>query len=395
MPDKLEIGLKKLADIQMKHAKLLAVFAIVFTILLGIGLKDLQINSDIRKELPQDIPIFQLNDRVSDKFGGKDMAIIVVQIDESVDLKSAVRDIRDPRVIQSFIFLDEELRNEEIVTSIGSPASLFRGKETVSPEDIERTLNSPGAGGFFSSDYRIAVMYISADIGSAEEKIQSFNRLVQKYVDHTPKPPGVKFTVTGAPVLRIAIFDLLKRDAVVTLTVAAIIILILLFVMQRSYSQGLLIFVPLSLGLIWTMGTLGWLGIPLAVSTVGLSSMILGLGVEYGVFVVTRYKEEREKKFSQLDSIKTTVHGIGTAIIGSGLTTIVGFGVLSFATVPMIQHLGQTLALGIAFCLFAALFVNPVFILLEEEYEVRNTQRKLEKLESKKEEHILRGGFYD
>ena len=61
----------------------------------------------------------------------------------------------------------------------------------------------------------------------------------------------------------------------------------------------------------------------------------------------------------------------------------------------MIQHLGQTLALGIAFCLLAALFVNPVFILLEEEYEVKSTRRKLEKLAAKKEEHILRGGFYD
>ena len=392
MPDILEKGLKKLADIQMKHAKLVAVLAIVFTVVLGIGLKDLSINSDIRKELPQEIPIFQLNDRVSDKFGGKDMSIIVAEIDESVDLKSSVRDIRDPRVIQSFIFLDQELRGEESITSIGSPASFFRGKETISPGDIEKT---PGIDSFFSRDYSTAVMYISADIGGAEEKIQSFNRMVQKYVDHTPKPPGVKFTVTGAPVLRVAIFDLLKRDAVVTLAVAAIIILILLFVMQRSYTQGLLIFVPLSLGLIWTMGTLGWLKIPLAVSTVGLSSMILGLGVEYGVFVVSRYKEERGKKFSQLDSLKTTVHGIGTAIIGSGLTTIVGFGVLSFATVPMIQHLGQTLALGIAFCLLAALFVNPVFILLEEEYEVKSTRRKLEKLAAKKEEHILRGGFYD
>ena len=387
--------MKKLAEIQKKHAKIMAVVAIIITIVLGIGLKGLYINSDVRKELPQDVPIFQLNDRVSDKFGGKDTAIIVAQIDESVDLKSAVRDIRDPRVIQSFIFLDEGLRDEKSVTSIGSPASFFRGKETISPADVERTLKAPGANGFFSRDYSIAVMYISADIGGAEEKIQDFNKMVQKYVDHTPKPPGVKFTVTGAPVLRMEIFDLLKRDAVVTLIVAAFIILLLLFVMQRSYTQGILIFVPLSLGLIWTMGTLGWLGIPLAVSTVGLSSMILGLGVEYGVFVVSRYKEEREKKFSQLDSIKTTVHGIGTAIIGSGLTTIVGFGVLSFATVPMIQHLGQTLALGIAFCLLAALFVNPVFILLEEEYEVKSTRRKLEKLAAKREEHARRGGIND
>ncbi len=395
MPDILETGLKRLADIQMKHAKLLAVFGIIITVVLGIGLKDLYINSDIRKELPQDIPIFKLNDRVSDKFGGKDMAIIVAQIDNSIDMDSAVRDIRDPRVIQSFIFLDNELRDKESVTSIGSPASFFRGKDSISSELIEKTMRMPGASAFFSRDYTTSVMYISADIGGGEEHILSFNRLVQEYVDQTPKPPGVKFTVTGAPVLRVAIFDLLKRDAVVTLTVAAIIILILLFVMQRSFAHGLLIFIPLSLGLIWTMGTLGWFGIPLAVSTVGLSSMILGLGVEYGVFVVSRYKEERDKKFSQLDSLKTTVHGIGIAIIGSGLTTIVGFGVLSFATVPMIQHLGQTLALGIAFCLLAALFVNPVFILLEEEYEIRSTRRNFEKLAARKEEYALGEGFYD
>ncbi|VVB89927.1 MMPL family protein [uncultured archaeon] len=161
--------------------------------------------------------------------------------------------------------------------------------------------------------------------------------------------------------------------------------------MEGSYTQGLLVFAPLSLGLIWTMGTLGWLGIPLSVATVGLSSMILGLGVEYGVFMLTRYNEERAKKNNQLDSLRTTVRGIGSAIIGSGLTVIVGFGVLAFATVPMIQHLGETLALGIAFCLLAALIVNPVFILLEEDYVYWNAHRKLEKLAARKEEHILRG----
>ena len=139
------------------------------------------------------------------------------------------------------------------------------------------------------------------------------------------------------------------------------------------------------------MGTLGWLGIPLSVATVGLSSMILGLGVEYGVFVLSRYNEERVKKESQLDSMKTTVYSIGTAVIGSGLTTIVGFGVLSFASVPLIQHLGQTLALGIAYCLLAALIVNPVFILLEEDFQYWNTQRKPVKLMAKNEELKVRG----
>lgn len=389
--DLLQRSLIKLAEIQKKHARSLAVLVIIFTIILGIGLKDLTINSDFRKEMPKQLPIFALNDRIADKFGGEDMVVIAVQIDDSVDLKNAVRDIRDPRVIQSLIFLDEELRNEATIISVASPASLFRGKETVTTQDVTRTLNNPQADAFFSRNFKMALMYITADIGSGEEQIQNFDKLIQNRIDHTPKPPGVKFGITGGPTLRMTIFDLLKSDAVFTLLVAATIILLLLFVMEGSYTQGILVFAPLSLGLIWTMGTLGWLGIPLSVATVGLSSMILGLGVEYGVFVLSRYNEERAKKNSQLDSMKTTVFGIGSAIIGSGLTTIVGFGVLSFSTVPMIQHLGQTLALGIVFCLLAALFVNPVFILLEEDYEYWNTQKKLEKLVAKKGRQVLRG----
>lgn len=391
MGDFLETNLKKLAEIQRKHTRLLAVLVVILTIILGIGLKDLTINSDFRKEMPKELPIFALNDRVSDKFGGEDTVVITVQIDDSVDTKNAVRDIRDPRVIQSLIFLDEELRGEASITSVASPASFFRGKKTVSPEEITETLRNNEADAFFSGNYKMTVMYVTTDIGTGEEQIQTFNKLIQRRIEYTPKPPGIKLGITGQPILRMTIFDLLKRDALFTLIVAGTIILFLLFITQRSYTQGFLIFAPLSIGLIWTMGTLGWLGIPLSVATVGLSPMLLGLGVEYGVFVLTRYNEERAKKMCQLDSMKVTVHGIGTAIIGSGLTTIVGFGALSFATVPLIQHLGQTLALGIAFFLLAALVVNPLFILLEEDYEYRNTQRMLEKLADKKEEQALRG----
>ncbi len=391
MADFLETNLKKLAEIQRKHTRTIAFLVIIITVLLGMGLKDLTINSDIRKEMPTGMPIYKLNDQISDKFGGADTVVIAVQLDESVDSKSAIRDIRDPSVIQSLMFLDNNLRGEAGITSIASPASFFRGKKTVLPEEITSTLRNSQADTFFSKDYRMALMFITADIGSGEDRVQSFNKLIQQQIDYTPKPPGVKFSITGAPILRMTIFDLLKRDAAFTLVVAAALILLLLFVMQRSFMQGLLVFIPLSLGLIWTMGTLGWLRIPLSVATVGLSSMILGLGVEYGVFVVSRYKEERDKRVSQLESMKTTVHGIGTAVIGSGLTTIVGFGVLSFTSMPMIQHFGQTLALGIAYCLLAALFANPVLILLEEDYEYKRIHKNLEFLTAKKEEHILKG----
>ncbi len=98
--------------------------------------------------------------------------VIVAQLDESVNSKRAVRDILDPRVIESLIFLDEELRSEETVLSIISPASFFRGKKEVSPLEITETLRSaPQASASFSRNYKTALMYVTADLGAGEEKI--------------------------------------------------------------------------------------------------------------------------------------------------------------------------------------------------------------------------------
>jgi len=71
MADFLQTNLTRLAQIQKKHTKMLAIAVILITIFLGIGLKDLTINSDFRKEMPKELPIFKLNDRITDKFGGR------------------------------------------------------------------------------------------------------------------------------------------------------------------------------------------------------------------------------------------------------------------------------------------------------------------------------------
>ncbi|MDL5503828.1 MAG: hypothetical protein QSU88_11515, partial [Candidatus Methanoperedens sp.] len=94
MADFLQTHLTGLAQIQKKHTKILAIAVILITIFLGIGLKDLTINSDFRKEMPKELPIFKLNDRITDKFGGQDAVVIAVEIDDTVYSKNAVMDIR-------------------------------------------------------------------------------------------------------------------------------------------------------------------------------------------------------------------------------------------------------------------------------------------------------------
>lgn len=367
--DYLEEGLRKIARLQKRYAIYFVIGALLLTLVLGFGLKDLRVESDITKEWPQHLPVFQTNNEINDKLGNRESIFVLIKMTDESNVNSVIRDIRDPRVAVAMMDLQERIALEPIVTSVGSYASVFQEE----PETIEEVINNlsaiPGTSEFLSADYTATIMVVQTDVGSSDEQINSITQLIEEHIASTAVPAGIELTITGNPPMRVVIFSLLKSDAVKTLIIASLLILLVLFLRERLASKALLVFFPLTLGVTWTMGMLGWLNIPLSVATVGLGAMILGLGVEYGVFVVERYNEERDKGLSQEESLENTVHGVGTAITGSGLTTIIGFGALSFSTLPMMQHLGQTLALGIAFSMLAALVANPSFIIFEEWFE--------------------------
>lgn len=384
----LETMLESIARFQKKFALPIFIGVILITIILGVGIKDISLQTDLTKEMPQDLPVFQLNDKISDTFGGQDTVIILFQLDDQLDKKTGIDDIRHPYVMQSLLVLEDMLGEESSVESIVSPARYFRGKQFFTLDHTINILDSqPGSEMFFSKDYKSTIMYIRADVGSSEEKINDLAKLINENLDAAPNIPGVKVSLTGNPPMRATISQLLAHDASFTLMLAALIILLLLFVMERSVTKGLLVFSPLIIGLVWTIGTMGWLNIPLSVATVGLGAMILGLGVEYGVFMLTRYKEERDIGKDQSESLRVAVPSVGVAIFGSGITTIIGFLALTLSTLPMMQKLGITLALGIGFTLISAIFVAPVIIILEENFEYWYTHHKHKKLSAKKETH--------
>lgn len=363
----LENLLVGLAKAQKRHTYGFLVGILFFTLVVGYGAQHFTIETDFSEELPQDIPFFELQDKVNEKFGAQQVVIAVLRVTDESDAQSSVDDIRHPSVIKAMRFLDEELGRESVVQRTSSPAEFFEGEDIDTVEDVKKIIDeNPQAGTFYSSDYRTALYYVFADIGNSDAKARQVVGVVEDYLRDAGLPAGVTSQVSGTPVLQITIFDLIVQDMIVTLSIAAVIILVLLFFIQRSVPVGLVVFTPLMLGLVWTMGTMGWLGIKLSLPTVAVGAMILGLGVEYGAFMVERYKEARKKGKDQEGAVVEAVHGIGSAISGSGLTTIIGFSALSFSVLPMLQHMGQILALGIFFSLLSALFVTPVFLLAEE-----------------------------
>ena len=361
----LEKALVTLSNIHLKHYKSVLLLAILVTGLVGLGLFSVHMETDIKKEMPQDLPIFKLQDKISDKFGESDLVVLIVELDDETDIRSAPEDIRDPRVLKFLKNLEKLLMEESSVERVTSAASFMNDV----PQGLEGSKllirNMPHVKGYFNRDFSTTLVYVSSTIGSEEQKIVRLIERIEKSVDSAEKPAGIKVTVTGEPPIRNLILGLLWEDAIKTISIAGLAIFLLLIIIQNSFKKAVLVFIPLTTGIIWTLGIMGWANIPLSVATVGIGAILLGLGVEYGVFLVSRYYEEKKRHDSQ-KALRNAVTGIGMAISGSGTTTMVGFGALAFASMPMLQKLGLTLALGILFCLSAALFVNPSLIVFFE-----------------------------
>ena len=376
----IEKALTKLASFQCRHYKKIIVAALILTVFLGYGATDLHFQGNIAKEMPQDLPVFVLQEKIASKFRGEEFMIIAVCLDKETSAKNIPRDIRDPKIIASVVDLHERLEAEPSIERVQSIAPFFQQDVPDDIEGVKKKLASvSGAESFFNDDFSIMLVYASPIAGLSEEKVREATDMIQNDVDAITKPAGVEYRITGMAPLIIELLRMMREDMVFTTLVAAAIIFGLLALLERSFTKGFLVFLPLVFGITWTFGTMGFLGIPISISTVMIGAVIIGLGVEYGIFMVSRYYEERSHGNTTREALRIAVTNIGASTFGSAATTTAAFFALTLSVMPMIQHLGETLALGIIFCWVAAAVVNPCFIVFEERIEARKLAEGLQK----------------
>lgn len=352
--------LSNLAALQItRNLEILGVAALL-TVFMAAGVPRIELQTDFQASLPDDLPPIEAEDRVEAQFGSSDAIIILFEVNDEPREPSFVDDVRDPRLLESQQFLERELERESAVASARSPSDLFRDIPGSRDEVIQRLQQVPGASAFFNRDYTSSVMFVQLEDETTEENVRESTRMIEENLEQTPKYPGVDITVSGLPVVRNDLSNVLVSDSATTTSVAALFILGLL-TLVRGRVYGPVTFVPLLVGLVWTLGALGWFGIPLTIATIALGSLILGLGVEYGSFMTERILEESEKHGLE-EGVGSAVSSTGKAILGSATTTVVGFGALILASISFIRDLGVTLALGISLTLAAAIVVTPALI---------------------------------
>jgi hydrophobe/amphiphile efflux-3 (HAE3) family protein len=141
---------------------------------------------------------------------------------------------------------------------------------------------------------------------------------------------------------------------------------VMVIVLFWSFRYGIITALPVILVTGWILGSILLLGFSLNPVTATTTAMTVGIGIDYSIHLMERYRQERRKGRSIKSALDTSIGYTGMALLSAGLTTALGFGVISFSNIGMFYQFGVLAFLIIVYVVIAAILVLPAFIMLSE-----------------------------
>lgn len=153
--------------------------------------------------------------------------------------------------------------------------------------------------------------------------------------------------IAGSPAIFTDVTAQMGKSMAIML-VAAVILMIFILMLVFPVRRRLLPLLFVLVGLIWTFGIMGWLGIDLTMATMATLPIIIGLGTDFGVQFLNRYEEEFRKDHNVTAATYTTLTNTGPAVGVAVVIMALSFLTMLISKAPLIKGFGITLAIGVA-----------------------------------------------
>ncbi|AKP67139.1 efflux RND transporter permease subunit [Companilactobacillus ginsenosidimutans] len=185
---------------------------------------------------------------------------------------------------------------------------------------------------------------------------------------------GLHVSPAGLTVMMLIGVDNVTSNHNIIMFAGLAIIFIVLLLVYREFRLAIYPVFPILVVLGLSPLTLWLTGTSYNPVTIALSSLVLGIGTEFTILILERYREERLNNVTREQAIIDAVSHVGQAITVSGLTVIGGFSAIIFSSFPALRSFGMITVLDTAYSLISALTVLPAIIFL---FRNRKEDKKL------------------
>jgi hypothetical protein len=407
-------GTDRLIRFSMHHSRaVLAVCTALTIVLAGLAVR-IEFEDSIREMRPRGTRNSRIERLMTEHFGsGLDFMMLVLRgesLEEVLELTAEATE-RVQKIAGS-----EELVRAESIVSVLPPRQ--RQVETIAWLDRHRDLVSVERvrGVFLEAARREGMrpeafehgLGLFAQAASVERPISlddlrvddASQRLLERFVRHTPQgwtsivylyPPPQRWKREAPPSLRRLTADLgpaaeltginvvsefmrstVRRDAVVASLIGFALVVGILWIDFRRLFDTLASLFPLIVGVIWMLGGMVLLSLSMNFFNIFVTAMIIGVGVDYGVHMMHRYREEKGAGRERLEAGLTET---GKAVVLAALANVVGFGSLALSSYPGIQSIGYVAIMGSSSSALVALTVLPAYLAIRLNRQERGQKK--------------------
>ena len=369
---------KKLAKFIINNRTRIIFIASFLAVLSLVVLPQVKTDVNYLDLAPKGIPEVEAMYIYSENFGsGSNFNALLIETDP--------QGLLDPNVIEKIFLMEEEMREvirdqfpdieeERLEKSVYSVADEIKPvtdiinrsiilKKLTDMVDAEKIiLDMVAENGIISKDFSKTIVSVAIPIGAGIEKINNVINEINTIAGDTILPHNGRVSkLTGQDAITINVNNKLTDQQVRSMILALILVLAALIIIFNSSIYGFLTMIPVIFVLMWEPGFLVALDIPLSLVTISIAAIMVGIGIDYGVHITHRFREEMSNGSTKLDAIKTSIEKTGSSLVEAALTTIAGVCAIYFENIDTLNEFVTVVVLMTALSCIAAALILPIF----------------------------------
>ena len=338
--------MKKIALWEAKHPKTVLLFALLLLIPALIGFACTGVNYDILSYLPDELESMQGEQVLDETFNTAGISIVITEDMQPKYTLALKNEILKVEGVSSVIWVDT-------LADIGIPADAL--------PDVLKNI-------FYSADGTKTMMLVRYDPAGGEGSDLKAIAQIKTLLGENAFMSGLSVIVDDTR-------EICDSQAPLYIAVAVALALAVMALMMESWFQPLIVLLSLGIAVLYNMGTNFFLGEISFITQCVAAVLQLGVTMDYSIFLIDRYSEEKEHYSSREEAMAAAVTKSFAALSGSSLTTVFGFLALCFMHLKLGFDIGFVMAKGVLFGILTVVFVLPSIVLIFEKQILKYRHR--------------------
>jgi len=375
------------ADKVVKYKYLTIIATIIIVTVSVMGIRKVWINSSFLEKFEKNSDIVLTDKFINEHFGGTSTLNVVLDAKDKDTYKN-------PAVLRTVDKLQTDVEKIAVVGNSFALSDYLKRMNKVMHADSAEYDSIPDSQNLVAQylllyemsgdpenlwqvvDYDYKKANLTVQLKSDNSKaIKSAIAVIEKY-EPDFKTQDVKINYAGSGYKGLIFTDLILEGQILSLLVSLIIIVVLLAFMFKKLSVGLIGSVPIVITAVISFGIMGIWDIPLSTTTALISSIAIGIGIDYAVHFIERYKIYAAETGDKNLTIRSAMHHSGRAIFFNAAVVIAGFMVLLFSVFPPNRTLGALVSLNMFTSFLGTVTIMFLLLYLTNIYFLKNKQKK-------------------